>query len=204
MNELKEEINSHIEYIENNASEKTKQKVQKEYKDTEEFSSENLDEEIEKLEKQNKKLKLYLTIVSFILLASFWIYHHEFIKIRSLNLLYLWANIFYLASLTFIPFTTSLIGNYSHFFLSNVIFGLNILLTIIFFLIMFYYAAKRGFLDEVAIKKDKKYVYHTLFIIMGFTVVINLLDFFINKNFIYLYLLVPVISTIRDVHYKLK
>ena len=266
MNELKEEINSRIEYIENNASEKTKQKIQKEYKDAGEFSSENLDEEIENLEKQNKKLKLYekiinalqenieidpgrvmgltdgifsivmtllifgmvlptneivnytgfidfiasilpnmgLTIVSFILLASFWIYHHEFIKIRSLNLLYLWANIFYLASLTFIPFTTSLIGNYSHFFLSNVIFGLNILLTIIFFLIMFYYAAKRGFLDEAAIKKDKKYVYHTLFIIMGFTVLINLLDFFINKNFIYLYLLVPVISTIRDVHYKLK
>ena len=69
---------------------------------------------------------------------------------------------------------------------------------------MFYYAAKRGFLDETAIKKDKKYVYHTLFIIMGFTVLINLLDFFVNKNFIYLYLLVPVISTIRDVHYKLK
>ena len=155
MNELKEEINSRIEYIENNASEKTKQKIQKEYKDGGEFSSENLDEEIENLEKQNKKLKLYekiinalqenieidpgrvmgltdgifsivmtllifgmvlptdeivnytgfidfiasilpnmgLTIVSFILLASFWIYHHEFIKIRSLNLLYLWANI---------------------------------------------------------------------------------------------------------------
>ena len=86
-----------------------------------------------------------LIIVSFIVLGSFWIYHHEFMKIKSLNMPYLWLNIFYLACLCFIPFSTSVIGNYSHFFLANVIFGVHILLVIIFFLIMFHYAHKSLF-----------------------------------------------------------
>ena len=34
-----------------------------------------------------------VTIVSFVLISSFWIYHHEFIKIKTLNIPYLWINI---------------------------------------------------------------------------------------------------------------
>ena len=111
---------------------------------------------------------------------------------------------FYLASICFIPFTTSIIGNYSHFFLANVIFGLNILLVVVFFLIMFYYAHKRGFLEEYTTEEDKKHVYHTLYIVMGATVIVNLLDFNVNPNFIYLFLLVPIISTIRHIQYMMK
>ena len=44
-----------------------------------------------------------ITIVSFILIASFWIYHHEFIKPKKLNIPYLWINILFLASISFIP-----------------------------------------------------------------------------------------------------
>ena len=33
-----------------------------------------------------------LTIVSFILVSSFWVYHHEFLKINSLNMLHLWMH----------------------------------------------------------------------------------------------------------------
>jgi len=145
-----------------------------------------------------------VVIVSFILLASFWIYHHEFLKIKRLNIPYLWMNMFYLASLCFIPFTTSLIGNYSHFFLANVIFGVNILLVVGFFLLNFYYAQKRGFLEEYTSEEDKKHVFNTLCIIMGLTVIVNLLDFNVNPNFIYLFLLVPIISTIRHIQYIMK
>lgn len=143
-----------------------------------------------------------ITVISFILLGSFWIYNHEFIKLNNLNMPYLWINIFYLICISFIPFTTSIVGNYSHFFLANVIFGLNILLTIIFFLWMFHYAHKRGFLDEYISEAEKKYVYHTLYMIMGVTVIVNLLDFNVNPNFIYLFLLVPIISIVRDIMFK--
>lgn len=145
-----------------------------------------------------------VTIISFVLIASFWVYHHEFIKVKSLNMPYLWLNIFFLASISFIPFSTSIIGTYSHFFLSEVIFGLNIFLTLIFFTLMFWYANKRNFLEKKLSDIEKKYTYHTFFMIMGLTVVVNLLDFNVSSNFIYLFLLVPVISTIRDTRFKMK
>lgn len=145
-----------------------------------------------------------ITLVSFILLASFWICHHEFIKINNLNMPYLWFNIFFLASISFIPFTTSIVGNYSHFFLANVIFGANVFLTIAFFLIMYYYAYKRGFLEDTVSKEKRKYINHTLYIIMGFTILINLLDFNVSHNFIYLFFLIPLIFIIRDTEYKIK
>lgn len=139
-----------------------------------------------------------VTIVSFILVSSFWIYHHEFIKINGLNMPYLWINIFYLASISFIPFTTSIIGAYSQFFLAEVIFGINISLTIFLFLIMYRYAYNRGFLENRPSKAENRYIFNTFIIIMALTIVVNLLDFNVSNNFIYLFLLVPVISTIRD------
>ena len=145
-----------------------------------------------------------VTIVGFVLIGSFWIYHHEFIKVKRLNIPYLWINILFLICISFIPFTTSLIGNYSHFFLSEAIFGLNIFLTISFFLLMYLYADSRKFLEKMPSKEEKKYVLHTFFILMALTVIVNLLDFNISGNFIYLFLLVPVISTIRDIKFRMK
>ena len=145
-----------------------------------------------------------ITLVSFILIASFWIYHHEFIKITGFDIPYLWFNILFLACISFIPFTTSIIGTYSQFFIANVMFGLNIFLTLIFFTLMFWYADKRGFLEAKLSKKERKYTYHTFLIIMGLTIIVNLLDFNISPNFIYLFFLVPVISTIRDIMFKMK
>ena len=145
-----------------------------------------------------------VTIVSFILISSFWVYHHEFIKVRTLNIPYLWINICFLICISFIPFTTSLIGNYSHFFLSEALFGLNIFLTSIFFLLMYFYAYKRNFLVDAPSKEEKSRVLQTFFIIIGLTVVVNLLDFNVSGSFIYLFLLVPVISTVRDIRFKMQ
>ncbi len=147
--------------------------------------------------------RIGVTIISFVLISSFWIYHHEFIKLKSLNIPYLWINIFFLISISFIPFTTSLIGNYSHFFLSEVIFGIDILLTNVFFILMYYYADKRNFLEIKPTDVEKKHVLNTLEIILLLTVIVNLLDFNVSSNFIYLFLLVPVVSTIRSILFKM-
>ena len=145
-----------------------------------------------------------VTIVSFILVSSFWVYHHEFIKVNNLNLPYLWINILFLACISFIPFSTTIIGTYSHFFLSEVIFGINIFLTLLLFMIMYTYAYRRGFLENKPSKEENMHVFNTLVIIMVLTVAVNLLDFKVSNNFIYLFLLVPVISTIRDINFKMK
>ncbi len=145
-----------------------------------------------------------VTIVSFVLLSSFWIYHHEFIKLNNLNIPYLWLNILFLICISFVPFTTSIIGHYSHFFLSEVIFGINIILTIFSFLLMYRYANIMHFLENAPSKKERNYVYQTFGMIMALTVVVNLLDFNVSSSFIYLFLLVPVISTIRDIRFKME
>lgn len=145
-----------------------------------------------------------VTIVSFVLIGSFWIYHHEFIKLKSLNIPYLWLNILFLICISFMPFTTSLIGNYSHFFLSEALFGLDIFLTCALFLLMYYYAYSRNFLERMPSYDERHYFYHTFFIIMGLTIIVNLLDFNVSGNFIYLFLLVPVISTVRDISFRMK
>ena len=145
-----------------------------------------------------------VTIVSFVLISSFWIYHHQFIKVKSLNLPYLWINILFLICISFIPFTTSLIGQYSHFFLSEAIFGLDIFLTIMFFLLLYHYAESRRFLEKIPTEEEKGHVLHTFFILMGLTVIVNLLDFNVSSNFIYLFLLTPVISTIRDIKFRME
>ena len=145
-----------------------------------------------------------LTIVSFILVSSFWVYHHEFIRIHSLNIPYLWINMLFLTALSFIPFTTSMIGIYSKFFLAEVLFGINIFLTILIFLIMYLYAYNKGFLENHPSKNEMRYVINTLIILMGITVAVNLLDYNFSEDFIYLFLLVPVISTIRDIRFKMK
>ena len=145
-----------------------------------------------------------VTIVSFVLISSFWIYHHEFIKVNNLNFVYLWLNIFFLITISFIPFTTSLIGKFSHFFLSEVLFGINILLVIIAFLLMYVYAYKKDFLENKPSKKEKRHVLNTFLIIMGLTVIVNLLDFNVSGNFIFLFLLIPIISSISDSIFKWK
>lgn len=148
--------------------------------------------------------RISITIVSFILIASFWIYHHQFIKVKSLNLPYLWFSILFLICISFIPFTTSLIGNYSHFVLSEVLFGLNILLTAVVFLIVYQYSETRGFLEKMPSKREKRHVLHTFLIIIGLTVIVNILDFTVSDNFIFLFLLVPVISTIMDIRFRMQ
>ena len=145
-----------------------------------------------------------LTIVSFILVSSFWVYHHEFIKINSLNMPYLWMNILFLACISVIPFTTSMIGVYSKFFIVDLLFGINIFLTILSFLILYLYAYNKGFLENKPSRSEMKYVIHTFIILMGITIVVNLMDYNFSEDFMYLFLLVPIISTIRDIRFKMK
>ncbi len=145
-----------------------------------------------------------ITIVSFILLASFWIYNHEFLKIDTLNMPYLWLNVFYLICISFIPLTTSIVGEYCHFFVANLLFGINIFLTLLSFMILFWYANKMGLLANKLSNNEKKYIYNTFFIIMGLTVIVNLLDFNISHYFFYLFLLVPITSIIRNIRFYLK
>ena len=71
--------------------------------------------------------KFFNYALSFVLLAIFWIRHHQqFHLIKRTDGKHLWINIFFLMFVALMPFSTSLVGDYSREPLAEVFFGLNI------------------------------------------------------------------------------
>ena len=83
-------------------------------------------------------------IIAFLVLASFWIVHHEhFHYLRLVNGWVLWLNIFILIFVVLVPFSTNLAGDYPHVPVAPLIFHLNMLALGILFLIQWQYIIRR-------------------------------------------------------------
>ncbi|MDD4484844.1 MAG: TMEM175 family protein, partial [Methanoregula sp.] len=83
-------------------------------------------------------------IIAFLILASFWIVHHEhFHYLKSVNGWVLWLNIFILIFVVLVPFSTNLSGDYSHVMIAPLIFHLNMLALGILFLVQWQYIIRR-------------------------------------------------------------
>jgi uncharacterized membrane protein len=96
--------------------------------------------------------------MSFILLGFFWIYHHDqFHYIKRVNRILVWITIFFLMIIAFIPFSTSLLGEYGDQQISVVIYGINIAMAAFGAYVQWWYAARNhrlvdSDLDPVFIK----------------------------------------------------
>ena len=76
--------------------------------------------------------------ISFILLGGFWIYHHEFVRVKRVTVPFLWISIIYLLFVMYLPFTISVVGRYVEFAQANILFGVSLTLTALWLLFMFY------------------------------------------------------------------
>jgi uncharacterized membrane protein len=81
----------------------------------------------------NELLKLWPVILSyvtsFLILGMLWIAHHDkYFYIKRVNRPLLSITIFYLMSIAFIPFSTSLLGTYGDQQISVIIYGINIII----------------------------------------------------------------------------
>ena len=139
--------------------------------------------------------------ISFILLGGFWIYHHEFVRVKRVTVPFLWISIIYLLFVMYLPFTISVVGRYVEFAQANILFGVSLTLTALWLLFMFYFAEKTNILEEDLIF-DKHYTYETITIIMLLVVVVSLLSYFVSDVFQGLYLLMPVYSSLRAVRHE--
>jgi len=96
--------------------------------------------------------------MSFILLGFFWIYHHDqFHYIKRVNRILVWITVFYLMIIAFIPFSTSLLGEYGDQQISVVIYGINIAMAAFGAYVQWWYATRNhrlvdSDLDPVFIK----------------------------------------------------
>ena len=66
--------------------------------------------------------------ISFVVLAIFWIAHHIlFHYVRHVDRRLLWINMAFLLLVTFVPFSTDLLGDHGHLPLPVVVYGLNLI-----------------------------------------------------------------------------
>lgn len=102
-------------------------------------------------------------IISFLLLAIFWIVHHlhfQYIKRADRNLL--WINIFGLISVIMIPFSTLVYGAYRELAVAAIFFELNILLLGLIKYVQWSYATAHhrlvdANLDQSVIDRNKRF-----------------------------------------------
>jgi len=81
--------------------------------------------------------------ISFIILGFFWIGHDDqFHYIKRANRTLLWITIFYLLFIAFIPFSTALIGEYGDQQISVIIYGINIIIVLVWAYLQWKYATK--------------------------------------------------------------
>jgi len=67
-------------------------------------------------------------VISFFVLAIFWISHHlMFHFVRHVDRRLLWLNVAFLLLVTFVPFSTDLLGDHGHLMLPVLIYGANLL-----------------------------------------------------------------------------
>lgn len=142
--------------------------------------------------------QIFIYVLSFVLLASFWMTHHVFFIIKRTNTTLLWINIFWLMSIAIVPFSTSMIGKYGGFQLSELIFATNMLIIGILSYANWTYAANHDLIaEEVMPYADKiKKIFLSLPVLAVLAIMIS---FFIPFGSITVFLLIPIIFTLYNV-----
>jgi len=87
--------------------------------------------------------KFFNYALSFVLLAIFWIVHHQqFHVIRRTDRIHVWINIGILMFVALMPFSTDIVGDYSHQTLAELVFGANLMILGLLFLLNWWYACR--------------------------------------------------------------
>lgn len=142
--------------------------------------------------------QIAIYILSFVLLASFWITHHIFFIIKRTDTKLLWINIFWLMSIAIVPFSTTMVGKFGGFQLSQFIFDINMLIIGILFYVNWTYASSKGMIVEhmmpYADKIKRSYLFLPLLAILAM-----IISFIIPYGSIFIFILIPLtLSFIRS------
>lgn len=131
--------------------------------------------------------------VSFMVLAVYWIGHHnQFHLISHTDRTLLWINIFFLMSIAFLPFSTGLLASYNQEKEAVILYGGNVIFSGLALYFHWFYASGKGKL----IKTDtaERVIYITKFRILigiAFYVVTTAVAFFSTKLSLVLFAALP-------------
>lgn len=145
--------------------------------------------------------QVLMYIISFILLAVFWMNHHIFFTIKRVNTTLLWINIFWLMSIAIVPFSTSIIGKYGQFQLAQLIFDLNIFIIGISFYLNWYYAARKEFINDNVLPYTKE-IQRTNLSQPIIAIIAIIVSFITPIGSIFIFILIPAIFTLYALRKK--
>ncbi len=92
--------------------------------------------------------KLLSFVLSFVIVGIFWVAHHSvFHRIRRTDRPLMWLNNLVLMCVAFIPFPTALMGEYVHYPVALVPYGITLALCGSSMLLLWHYAVTRGLLE---------------------------------------------------------
>ena len=76
--------------------------------------------------------KLESYVISFLVLCIFWLGHHRLMHlVRGVDHLFLWRNLAFILFITFVPFTTSLMGEHRDLDDAPLVYGFNLALILV-------------------------------------------------------------------------
>ncbi len=136
-------------------------------------------------------------MVSFILLAVFWLDHHIFFRIKHTNTTLTWINVLWLMAITFVPFSTSLVGRYGSFQLAQLIFDLNMLAIGVLWYLNWQYASNNGMIDGT-VKPYAEHIRRSNLALPALAI-IAIVASFVTPRAIFVFLAAPVIFVLYTV-----
>ena len=133
--------------------------------------------------------------LSFVLLAIFWIVHHQqFHHIKRTDSRLLWINIFILMFVVMMPFSTDLVGDFSGQTTAEILFATNMLILGLLFTANWVYATRNHRLVDPEL--DGEFITKATrrnLVTPAISVIVILLSLFIPHWSTWLYVMVPVV-----------
>jgi len=139
--------------------------------------------------------KFFNYALSFVLLAIFWMVHHQqFHVIRRTNRIHVWINIGILMFVALMPFSTDVVGDYSHETLAELVFSANLMILGLLFLLNWWYACRKHRLVDPDL--DRETIVGGIrrsCVTPGVAAVSMILSFFVPGWGLWVYMLIPFI-----------
>jgi len=142
--------------------------------------------------------------VSFILLAILWVMHHEqFHYIKRTDGRHLWINVFFLMFVALVPFSTSLVGDYSQEAVAEVFFGLNISMVAMLLLCSWLHATDHHRLVDPSLDPRRVALLKRRGVFTSVVPVLAMALAFINPDIsAYIYLSIPVFLGVSEYRHR--
>ena len=147
--------------------------------------------------------QIFIYVVSFVLLAVFWMNHHIFYIIKHSNTTLLWINVLWLMSVAIVPFSTSIIGKYGEFQLAQLIFDVNMLIIGLLWYANWSYASRKGFVAE-KVMPYAVYIRRSNLSLPILALIAIVVSFISPAGSFLVFVLVPVIFTLYTVARRVK